>query len=146
MNSLRRSELTYLKGVGPKRAELLEKELGLKTFYDLVHHFPTHYVDRSTVYKVKDLTGEMPMVQLRGRFVTMNVVGEGAKTRLVALFTDGTGTMEVVWFTRIRRLREMYQTGQEYVIFGKPEQFKNSWSMVHPEVDTTTAADSAPTT
>ncbi|MDE5607377.1 MAG: ATP-dependent DNA helicase RecG [Muribaculaceae bacterium] len=139
MNSLRRFELTYLKGIGPKRAELLDKQLGLKTLYDLLHHFPTHYLDRSSIYKVTDITGEMPMIQLKGRFVTMNVAGEGAKTRLVALFSDGTGTIEVVWFNRIRKLREMYQVGQEYVIFGKPEQFKGRWSMVHPEVDTTTA-------
>lgn len=139
MNSLRHYELTYVKGIGPKRAEMLDKQLGLKTLYELLHHFPTHYLDRSSVYQVKDLTGEMPMIQLKGRFVTMNTAGEGAKTRLVALFSDGTGTIEVVWFNRIKKLKEMYQVGQEYVIFGRPELFKNHWSMVHPEVDTTTA-------
>ncbi|MDE6831907.1 MAG: ATP-dependent DNA helicase RecG, partial [Muribaculaceae bacterium] len=138
MNQLRRFELTYLKGIGPKRAELLDQQLGLKTLYDLLHHFPINYLDRSSIYKIKDINGEMPMIQLKGRFVTMNVAGEGAKSRLVALFSDGTGTIEVVWFNRIRKLREMYQIGQEYIIFGKPESFKGRWSMVHPEVDTTT--------
>lgn len=137
MNSLRRSGLTYLKGVGPKRAELISKELGIRTLYDLLHYFPTHYLDRSSVYRVKDLQGEMPMIQLRGRFVTMNILGEGAKSRLVALFTDGSATMEVVWFRRIRSIREAYSVGQEYIIFGKPEMFNGRWSMVHPEVDTT---------
>ncbi|MDE6802067.1 MAG: ATP-dependent DNA helicase RecG [Muribaculaceae bacterium] len=138
MNQLRRFELTYLKGIGPKRAALLDQQLGLKTLYDLLHHFPINYLDRSSIYKIKDINGEMPMIQLKGRFVTMNVAGEGAKSRLVALFSDGTGTIEVVWFNRIRKLREMYQIGQEYIIFGKPESFKGRWSMVHPEVDTTT--------
>lgn len=143
MNSLRRQELTYLKGVGPKRAEILKKELGLSSLYDLLHHFPTHYLDRSSIYKVKDLDGEMPMVQLQGRFVTMNVIGVGAKTRLVALFSDGTGTMEIVWFNRIKSLKDKYLIGQEYIIFGKPELFNGRWSMVHPEVDTPTAAGAA---
>ena len=77
----------------------------------------------------------MPYVQLRGRFVTFNVQGEGAKTRLIGLFTDGTMAMEVVWFNRIKAIRQSYNPGVEYVVFGKPSQFNNRWSMVHPEVD-----------
>ena len=77
----------------------------------------------------------MPYVQVRGRFVTFNVQGEGAKTRLIGLFTDGTMAMEVVWFNRIKAIRQSYNPGVEYVVFGKPSQFNNRWSMVHPEVD-----------
>lgn len=137
MNRLRQLDIKYLKGVGPKRAELLEKELGIRTYYDLLHHFPSHYLDRSSIYKVKDLHGEMPAVQLRGRFVTFTEHGAGAKARLVGLFSDGSGTMEVVWFKRLKTIREMYSTGTEYILFGKPAEFNGRWSMVHPEVDTT---------
>jgi len=130
----------YLKGIGPKRAELLGKELGLRTFYDLLHHFPHSYLDRSSIYKIKNLSGEMPHIQLRGQFISFNTLGEGAKTRLIGLFSDGTATIEVVWFRRIRTLKDMYVTGREYILFGKPEVFNGRWSMVHPEIDITTSA------
>lgn len=137
MNSLRRYEIKFIKGIGPKRAELLEKELGIRSVYDLLHHFPHSYLDRSSIYHINQLYGEMPMVQLRGRFVSFNTIGEGAKMRLVGLFTDGTGTIEIVWFKRIKILKDMYLPGIEYILFGKPEMFNNKWSMVHPEIDTT---------
>lgn len=85
----------------------------------------------------------MPYVQVRGRFVTFNVQGEGAKTRLIGLFTDGTMAMEVVWFNRIKAIRQSYNPGVEYVVFGKPSQFNNRWSMVHPEVDLPQAIQAA---
>lgn len=143
MNSLRNIDIKYLKGVGPKRAELLEKELGIKTFYDLLHHFPSHYIDRSTIYKIRDLNGDMPYVQLRGRFISFNTVGEGAKMRLVAAFSDGTGVIEVVWFNSIRRIKEAYLPGNEYIIFGKPAMFNGRWSIVHPEVDNVDSSTAA---
>ena len=139
MNSLLRTDIKYLKGIGPKRAELLDKELGIKTYYDLLHHFPNHYLDRSQIYRVADLSGDMPYVQLKGRFVTFTTQGEGAKRRRVGLFSDGSATMEVVWFNRIREITNLYQVGNEYILFGKPTQFNGRWSMVHPEVDTTTS-------
>lgn len=140
MNSLRRREIMYVKGIGPKRAELLEKELGLKTVYDLLHHFPHSYLDRSSIYRIKDLSGEMPHIQLKGRFVSFNTLGEGAKTRLVGLFSDGTATIEIVWFRRIKTLKEMYVTGRDYILFGKPEVFNGRWSMAHPEIDIISSA------
>lgn len=136
-------DIKYVKGIGPAKAKLLGEELGIKTVDDLLHHFPAHYVDRSRVYAVRDLAGDMAAVQVKGRFVTMVTQGEGAKMRLVGLFSDGTGTMEVVWFRRIRALKETYQTGREYVLFGKPQQFNGRWSMVHPEVDPEGAAGAA---
>lgn len=138
---LRHTEITYLKGVGPARAKLLGEELGIRTFHDLLHHYPTHYIDRSRFYTINTLTNEMPMVQIRGKFVTMNVQGEGAKMRLIGLFTDGTGTMEVVWFKRIKAIREQIRINTPYVIFGKPTNFKERWSMVHPEIDSPTNAE-----
>lgn len=128
-------DIKYVKGIGPSKAKLLAEELKIRTVDDLLRHFPTHYIDRSRIYAVRDLAGDMAAVQLKGRFVTIVTQGEGAKMRLVGLFSDGTGTMEVVWFRRIRALKETYQTGRDYVLFGKPQLFNGRWSMVHPEVD-----------
>ena len=134
-SDLRRMDVQYLPGVGPKRAELLRKELGIATFHDLLYNFPYRYVDRSTIHHINEIDGEMPYIQLRGRFVTFTAVGEGRKRRLQALFTDGTGTIEVVWFNRVKSIQETYHTGVEYLLFGKPTQFQNHYNIVHPEVD-----------
>ena len=135
MNSQRRTEIKYVKGIGPRRAELLKKQLGISTAYDLLHHFPTSYVDRTTIYPIRDLTGDTASVQLKGRFVGFSVLGEGVKMRLTGVFTDGTGSIEVVWFHNIKNIRNNVHTGVEYVIFGKPSLFNGRWSMVHPEID-----------
>lgn len=135
MERLRQTDVKFVKGVGPRMAELLEKELGIRTCYDLLYHFPNQYVDRSKFYSITDFEGDMPMVQVKGQFINFTVQGEGAKTRLIGLFTDGSKMMEVVWFHRIKWIRENYRTGLEYVLFGKPSPFQGSWSMVHPEID-----------
>ena len=135
MNSLRRIDIKFLKGVGPKRADLIGRELGIKSYYDLLHHFPSHYVDRSKIYNIVDLHGEMPALQIKGKFLTFNVVGEGAKSRLIGLFSDGTATIEVVWFRRISQIKQAYKTGNEYILFGKPGEFNGTRQMVHPEID-----------
>lgn len=140
MSRLRATDIKFLKGVGPKRGELLAKELGIATCHDLLYHFPSHYVDRTTVYRISSFSGEMPMVQVKGVFVNFNVQGEGAKTRLVGLFSDGERTMDVVWFRRIREIKSAYRVGNEYVLFGKPAEFNGHWSMVHPEVDSVASA------
>ncbi len=136
MNSLRRLDIKYVKGIGPKRAEILYKELKIQTAYDLLHHFPTSYLDRSSIWKIRDFEGDMPSVQVRGRFISFNVMGEGAKTRLIGVFTDGSATMEVAWFQSIKRIRENLHTSTEYILFGKPTVFNGRWQMTHPEVDT----------
>lgn len=136
MNSLRRTDIKYVKGIGPARAELLGKQLGLATAYDLLHHFPTHYIDRSTVVAIRDINSDAASIQVRGRFIGFSVAGEGAKTRLVGVFTDGTGSIEVVWFRSIKTIRRSLQPGIDYVLFGKPTLFNHRWSMTHPEVDT----------
>ncbi len=147
MLSLRRFDIKYVKGIGPERAKLLTSELGLSTVYDLLHHYPTSYIDRSRTYTVRSLlhaSGELPSLQLRGRFVSFNVVGEGAKMRLIGLFTDGTATMDCVWFKGVREMRKRLATGREYVLFGKPSFFHESLQMTHPEVDPPETADNAP--
>ena len=135
MNRLLNTDIKFLQGVGPKRAELLEHELGIATMGDLLYYFPFRYVDRSTIHRIADIDGDMPYIQLRGHFVTFTQQGEGAKKRLQALFTDGTGTIEVVWFNRVKYIRETYRTGVEYLLFGKPGTFGHHFSIIHPEID-----------
>ena len=101
MPDLRHTDIQYLHGVGPKRAELLKKELGISTYYDLLYYFPFRYIDRSVMNHVNELSGDEAAIQLKGRFITFTAAGEGRKRRLQALFTDGTGTIEVVWFNRV---------------------------------------------
>ena len=141
MNSLREYDVKFIKGIGPGRAELLKQQLGIKSAYDLVRHFPTGYVDRSKVWRIIDFNGDMPSVQIKGRFLTFNIMGEGAKARLVGLFTDGTSQIEVIWFRQVRKLRDAYHTGNEYILFGRPTFYEatRTWSMIHPEVDSVTS-------
>ncbi len=135
MNSLRALDIKYVKGIGPARAELLEKQLGIRTAYDLVRHYPTHYIDRSKFYRIIDFEGDMPAVQVRGRFVSFNTLGEGAKRRLIGLFTDGTKAVDVVWFKGISHISKMLLPETEYVLFGKPTVFNGRWNFTHPEVE-----------
>lgn len=137
---LRQKEIKYVKGIGPARAELLQKQLGIRTVYDLLHHFPTGYIDRTSIYSIRDLSTEVGSVQLKGRFVGFSVAGEGAKMRLVGVFTDGTGSIEVVWFRSIKQIRQALHTGVDYILFGKPTVFNGRWSMTHSEVDTSQKA------
>lgn len=140
MSSPRDFDIKFLKGIGPTKAKLLNEELGIKSLHDLLHHFPTHYVDRSKIYPINSFRDEMPYIQVKGRFVTFTIQGEGAKRRLTGLFTDGTATMEVVWFQRIKAIKDAYHTASEYILFGKPKEFNGRWSMTHPEVDQPDAA------
>lgn len=140
MISLRQKDIKYVKGIGPARADLLAKQLGIRSVYDLLHHFPTNYIDRTSIYSIRDLTSEIGSVQLKGRFVGFSVAGEGAKMRLVGVFTDGTGSLEVVWFRSIKTIRQTLNTTTDYILFGKPTVFNGHWSMTHPEVDTSQKA------
>lgn len=135
MNSLRNYDIKFIKGIGPAKAQILTRELGITTAYGLLCHYPTSYVDRTSVYTIREFEGEMPAVQVMGSFVSFNVMGEGAKTRLTALFSDGTATMEVTWFKSIPYLKRTLRTGEKYVLFGKPTVFGSRWQMVHPEID-----------
>lgn len=141
MNSLHGLDIQYIKGIGPTRAELIKKHLDIHDASQLVRHYPLHYLDRTNIYKIGQLTGEMPAIQLKGSFLNFQVLGEGAKRRLVGTFHDGTGTIDVVWFKSIAKIKEMYRTGNEYIVFGKPTFFDKMgrWSMVHPEVDPPTS-------
>lgn len=135
MNNLLQTDIKYLHGVGPKRAELLAKQLDIHTYYDLLYYFPFRYIDRSTIHHIRDLSGDLPYIQLKGSFITFTPQGQGAKRRINALFTDGTGTIECVWFNRVKQIQDAYRLGTEYVIFGKPTLYKGTYSIAHPEVD-----------
>lgn len=129
------TDIKFLKGVGEGRAKLLATELGVSTFGDLLNYYPFRYVDRSKFYKISELSGEMPMLQILGHFVNFFIEGEGKSQRLRGIFTDGHRMMEIVWFAGIRKISEMYKPMVEYVIFGKPTIYNNAWQMAHPEVE-----------
>ena len=134
MRSFLDTPIMYLKGVGEKRAKSLADEFEISTFRDLLYYFPFRYVDRSRFYRIAEFFGEMPMVQVRGHFIRFDFDGEGAKRRLVGIFTDGERMMNVIWFSKVNALKDAYKPGVEYVLFGKPQMFRSDHSMVHPEV------------
>lgn len=144
MPSILDSEIKYLPGVGPRRAELLEKELGVKTFRDLLYIFPFRYVDRSKFYAVRDIDSANTYIQLRGRIASVGKVGTGNSSRLVAKFTDGTGYIDLVFFKGIKWIEEKLKVGQEYIVFGKPSIFNQSYNLVHPEVTSLSAQTNCP--
>ena len=135
MTDLTKLDIKYLPGVGPKRADLLNKELEIHTYLDLLHYYPYKYIDRSKTYKISEIDGSMPYIQLRGRIVSYNTHGEGARRRLTALFSDGTGVIELVWFKGIRYITERYKPGTEYTLFGRPTLFNGKFNIAHPELD-----------
>lgn len=132
---LSKVDIKYLPGVGPKRAELLKAEAGLSSFGDLLYYFPYKYVDRSRIYRISELDGSMPYIQLKGRILSFETLGEGRRRRLVAHFTDGTGVIDLVWFQAIKYVINRYTPGAEYVIFGKPNEYGGRINVAHPEID-----------
>lgn len=129
------TEIKFLKGIGEARAKLLASELEISDFRGLLEYYPFRYADRSRFYRIAELQGEMPMVQIRGHFVSFLTEGEGARQRLRGIFTDGERMMEAVWFAGVRKIREMYRTGVEYVLFGRPAIYAGGWQMAHPEIE-----------
>lgn len=125
----------FLKGIGEARSKLLDTELEVRTFQDLLEQFPFRYVDRSRFYRISELEGEMPLLQIKGHFIHFNEEGEGKKKRLVGAFTDGSRLMEVVWFAGVKAIKDMLRPMTTYVIFGKPTNYRGAWQMSHPEVD-----------
>lgn len=129
------SEIKFIPGVGPKRAELLTKELGVVTFRDMIYTFPFRYVDRSKFYAVREIDAASTYIQLRGTITRISFLGEGRGKRLVATFTDGTGIIDLVFFQGIKWMQDKLKVGPEYVVFGKPSLFNLTYNMVHPEID-----------
>lgn len=127
--------IEFLKGVGPKRAEVLQKELGIYTYADLLGFYPFRYIDRTRFYKVSELDPELPYVQILGRITGKETIGEKHKKRIVARLTDETGTIELVWFQSLKWVEENIMRGKVYIAFGKPTVFNGSFSISHPELE-----------
>ncbi len=129
------TEITFLKGVGPKRAEALNKELGIETFSDLLYHFPFRYEDRTKFYRIDEVHANLPYVQLFGEIVYLEEIGAQRKKRLVARLKDDTGTIELVWFKGVSFLKKNIALGKKYVVFGKPNSYRQTINIVHPEME-----------
>jgi ATP-dependent DNA helicase RecG len=127
--------IEYVKGVGPQRAEILKKELRIFHFGELLSHYPFRYVDRTKFYKVNEVHEDLPHVQLRGKIVNIQTLGTARQKRLVAIFKDETGAIELVWFQGLKWISSSIKTNVEYVVFGKPARFKSSYSISHPEIE-----------
>jgi ATP-dependent DNA helicase RecG len=129
------TNITYLSGVGPKRAEILNKEAGIFTYRDLLYYFPYKYIDRTKFYKVAELDPDLPFVQIRGIIKGYYSEGHGPGKRLVADFQDETGTIKLVWFKGLKWITGNYSPGVEFIVFGKPGVFNGIINIVHPEIE-----------
>lgn len=136
MNSILDQDIMYLSGVGPKRKEILSKELGINSFNDLLEYYPYKYVDRSRIYTINELTSDMPFVQIKGKILSFDEFEMGPrKKRIVAHFSDGTGVCDIVWFRATQFVYKNYKVQQEYIIFGKPTLFNGRYQFAHPDID-----------
>ena len=129
------TKITYLQGVGPKRAELLNKELNIYTFHDLLYYFPYKYIDRTKFYKISELDPDLPYVQIRGFIKGFYAEGKGRGKRLVADFGDETGNIKLIWFRGVKWITDSYMPGVEYIVFGKPGVFNGIVNIIHPEIE-----------
>ena len=126
----------YLQGVGPRRKEILSRELGIRTYRDLLEYFPYKYVDRTKVYLISELSPDMPFVQIKGRIIRFEETETGKRRkRVLAHFTDGHGICDLVWFNGTKYVYQNYQLNREYVVFGKPAVFNGRFQFSHPDID-----------
>lgn len=134
--SILSQDIMYLPGVGPKKKALLANEIGVTTYGDLLEYYPYKYVDRSRIYTIREMSGEMPYVQAVGRILSWDVFDmTPRKQRYVAHFSDGTGVMDLVWFNGGKYARQTYKVGEEYVVFGKPSVFNGRINIQHPDIE-----------
>ncbi len=136
MADILEQDIKYLTGVGPQRQLILNKELGIHCLGDLLEYYPYKYVDRSKVYAIKELTADMPFVQIKGRVLSYETFDMGIKKkRLVGHFSDGTGVIDLVWFSGAKFVIKNYKVGQEYIVFGRPTVFNYRLQIAHPDID-----------
>lgn len=127
--------ITYMKGVGEKRAALLESELEIRTHEDLVNFFPYRYIDRTKIYKINEIDVQLPYIQIRARIRNMRITGVGKSERMTATAYDNTGELELVWFQGIKYLKnQQYRPDVDFLIFGQPSEFNHRINIVHPEI------------
>jgi ATP-dependent DNA helicase RecG len=134
MNALLATPIAYLKGVGPQKAQTLQEELGIYTFQDLLFHFPYRYQDRSSFHEIAHIRAEDQYVQLKGRLTHISEIGTGRHKKLQARFTDGSGTIDLVWFQGFQWIKGNLNVQDEFIVFGKPKFFQNNWNIPHPEL------------
>ncbi len=134
--------IEYLKGVGPKRAEVLFKELGIRCFGDLLQYYPFRYIDRTKFHKANEITSDLVYVQMKGKIVAMETVGKMRASRLIATFKDETGSIELVWFQGVKWIKEKLHLGTEYVVFGKPSLFNRTYNILHPDIESVAESQS----
>ena len=132
---INKADIKYLPGMGPKKAELLNKELGIHTLYDLINHFPYKYIDRSRFYKISEIDNVNTHIQIRGQIVGFSVKGDGKAKRLIALFSDGEKTIELIFFKGLNYITDAYKLRTDYIVFGKPNCFNGVYSFVHPDIE-----------
>ena len=136
MADLLNQDIMYAPGVGPRRKELLSKELGIQTFGDLLEYFPYKYVDRRRIYLTTELLESMSFIQLKGKILSFEAYDMGVrKKRLVAHFSDGHGVVDLVWFAGTQHVVKNYHTGEEYIVFGRPTVFNGRFQITHPEIE-----------
>lgn len=135
MTDFSHTDIKYLAGVGPKKAEILNKEIQVFSVEDLLYYFPYKYIDKSHIYYIHEIDGNMPYIQLKGRITAFETLGEGRKKRLVAHFTDGTGLIDLVWFQGGKFIADKYKINIPYIVFGKPTLFGDKFNIAHPDID-----------
>jgi hypothetical protein len=139
MTSILSQDIKYLTGVGPKRKEILEKELQISTWGDLLEYYPYKYVDRSRIYRIGELRGDLPFVQLKGKILSFEEFAMGAhRKRVVAHFSDGTGVVDLVWFRGAQYVYKTYKINEEYIVFGRPSIYGGRYQFAHPDIDKVT--------
>ena len=134
MNALLATPIAYLKGVGPQKAQVLQEELGIFTFQDLLFHFPYRYQDRSSFHDIALIRAEDQYVQLKGRFTHISEIGSGRNEKLLGRFSDGSGAIDLVWFQGFQWIKGNLNVQDEFIVFGKPKFFQNNWNIPHPEL------------
>ncbi|OFY44038.1 MAG: ATP-dependent DNA helicase RecG [Bacteroidetes bacterium GWF2_40_14] len=139
MSTILDSDIKFLPGVGPKRAELLSRELNIKCFRDMLYFFPFRYIDRTKIYSISEVESSMSFIQLRGKITRINIVGDkGPARRLVATLSDSTGVIDLIFFKGIKWIKDKIKVNHEYIVFGKPSIFNQTLNIVHPEIDPAT--------
>lgn len=133
--------IEYLKGVGPQRGDALKKHLEIFTYHDLLTYYPFRYVDRTQFHRIRSINPEMPYVQIIGRITSMEMIGQKRGQRLVAKFSDGDETIDLVWFQGANWFKKSIVIGQEYIVFGKPTEFNMRVNIAHPEIELNTEAN-----
>ena len=136
MSSILDQDIQFLPSVGTKTKEILSKELGIRSYGDLLEYYPYKYVDRSKIFHISELTSDMPFVQLKGKILSYEEVDIGKRNKmLVAHFSDGYGVVDLVWFRSAQYIIKSYKVGTEYIVFGKPSTYNGRFQFAHPDMD-----------